>query len=577
MRRRTWRTGDIDGNVLGQRRGDAPLTSSTATPSTATLASGRQLLDVLVCGALAAAAAWLVLLVAPAGGDLAAHVYRTELVRHGILVWDNFWFAGDYPLSSYSLLYYPLAAVVGNTALAIAGVVVAASFFASVVPREWPTAGRLPALAFAVLLAGQVFTAAYPFDLGLAMLMVTLWALQRGRRWLALPAMLATLGFSPLAFLFLALALLAVALRGRRLNRTTLLLATAVAAAGGAQLGLLVLLPTPALVFPYGIWRMLAGLVVAGLGAWLSLRGRAGWPLASLFLVWAVAGVAFEVVPSPVGRNILRASVFVFPLMLVAAARAGWRPRWLALTACAVALASNVLPYTAMIPDRSSSRGSKLSFWQPVIHFLDRHEPPRFRVEVVETANHWENYFLPEAGFPLARGWYVQLDIADNRALYAPGLTAARYTAWLRARAVRYVVLPHLPDEKTYGGREAALLGSGHSGLREVWSDSHASIYELPHATPLLTGRAPATVTLFGASRIAGRVTRPGVYLLRVAFNPYWKVERGSLCLSRAGDGATLLHARRAGRFAIKAIEAPGRLLAAITGGTSSAECPEGK
>jgi hypothetical protein len=324
------------------------------------------------------------------------------------------------------------------------------------------------------------------------MLMVTLWALQRGRWWLALPAMLATLGFSPLAFLFLVLALLAVASRGRRLNRTTVLLAVAVAAAGGAQLGLLVLLPTPTLVFPYGIWRMLAGLVVAGLGAWLSLRGRGGWPLASLFLVWAAAGLAFELVPSPVGRNILRASVFVFPLMLVAAARAGWRPRWLALTACAVALASNVLPYTAMISDRSSSLGSKLSFWQPTIRFLDRHERPGFRVEVVETANHWENYFLPEAGFPLARGWYVQL---------------------------------------------------------------------------------------FSATRIAGRVSRPGVYLLRVAFNPYWKVERGSLCLSRAGKGArgaTLLHAHRAGRFAIRAIETPQTLVATIAR-NDSAGCRSGE
>ncbi|HZT93432.1 MAG TPA: hypothetical protein VE985_03005 [Gaiellaceae bacterium] len=552
------------------------MLSGAAVSRSAAGTAGRELRHVLICGALAAGAASFVLLVVPAGGDLAAHVYRTALVRHGILVWDNFWYAGDYPLSAYSLLYYPLAVVVGNTALAIAGVVLAAVLFASVIAREWPSAGSLPALAFAVLLAGQVFTAAYPFDLGLAMLIASLWALQRHRRWLAVPAMLATLSFSPLAFLFLVLALLALALRQRRLDRTMVIVAITVGVAAAVQLGLLVVLPTPSLVFPYGIWRMLAGLVVAGLGAWLSVRGRAGWTLTSFFLVWAAAGVAFEAVPSPVGRNILRASIFVFPLMLVAAGRAGWRPRWLALTACAVALASNVVPYTAMIPDRSSSIGSKSAFWQPLIRFLDRHERPGFRVEVVETANHWENYFLPEAGLPLARGWYVQLDLADNRALYAPGLTAARYAAWLRARAVRYVVFPHLPGEKAYGGEEAALLASGHSGLREVWNDGRASIYELPRATPLLTGRSPATVTQFDPSRIAGRVTRPGVYVLRVAFNPYWRVQLGSLCLSRGGPTATLLHARRAGRFAIQAIETPGRLLAAIAD-TDSAECPAGR
>ena len=98
----------------------------------------------------------------------------------------------------------------------------------------------------------------------------------------------------------------------------------------------------------------------------------------------------------------------------------------------------------------------------------------------------------------------------------------------------------------------------------------------MPRATPLLTGRSPATVTQFGPSRIAGRVTRPGVYVLRVAYNPYWRVELGSLCLSHGGRTATLLHARRGGRFAIQAIETPGRLLAAIAG-TDSAACPAGR
>lgn len=549
------------------------LTSSTAlTGRPAPRWSGQRARHVLACGCLAALAAWLVLRLAPAGGDLAAHLYRTQLVRHGILVWDNLWFGGDYPLSSYSLLYYPLAALLGNTALAIGGAVLAASLFASVVGRQWPTVGRWPAVAFAVLIAGQVFTAAYPFDLGVAALLAALWALQRGRRWLAILAMLATLGFSPLAFLFLALALLALALHQRRLNRTTVLLALAVAAAGSAQLGLLALLPTPPLVFPYGIWRMLAGLVVAGFGVWLSLRGRAGWPLASLFVVWASASVALEIVTSPVGRNILRASIFVFPLMLVAAALADWRPRRLVITACAVALASNVLPYTAMISDRSSSLGSTLAFWEPSIRFLERHQPRGFRVEVVETPNHWENYFFPEAGLALARGWYVQLDIADSGALYRPGLTASSYDAWLRERAVRYVVLPHLPYETSYGGEEAALIASGRSGLREVWNARDASIYELPHATPLLTGPAPASVTRLSASRIDGWVSRPGVYRLRVGYNPYWKVRDGSVCISRSAAGATLLHVRRSGGFALQAIETPEGLVSTIAG-NDPAQC----
>jgi hypothetical protein len=180
---------------------------------------------VLVCGFLAAAFSALVVLGVPRGGDLAAHLYRTGLVRHGVLVWDNLWFAGQYPLSSYSLLYYLFAAVIGNAALGIAGVAVAAAIFASVAQREWDTVGPWPARVFAVVLAGQAFTAAYPYDMGLATLLATLWALQRGRLWLAACCIVLTLGFSPLAFVLLALALLALFLRRPRVDRRAVVVA----------------------------------------------------------------------------------------------------------------------------------------------------------------------------------------------------------------------------------------------------------------------------------------------------------------------------------------------------------------
>jgi hypothetical protein len=425
------------------------------------IAPERQAREVVACGLVAAVAASIAVLVLPRGGDLAAHLYRTGLVRHGILVWDNLWFAGQYPLASYSLLYYPLAAAVGNAVLGIAGAVFAAAIFASVATREWRSAGRWPARAFAVLLSGQAFTAAYPYDLGLATLLATLWALQRGRGRLAALCTLLTLGFSPLAFLFLALALVALFLHRRRVNRTVIAVGAATLFAGGVQLAFLTELPSPGLVYPYGVWRLLAGLAVAALGVALSLRARGGSALASLFGVWAAASVVVYLVPSPIGHNLVRASVFVFPLMLVTAALAEFRPRWLAIGAAAAALAANVLPYAPMIADRASSAGSQLSFWRPVLAFLDRHRTDAgFRVEVVPTANHWEAYYLPTAGFALARGWYRQLDIADNPTLYAPRLTAPLYRAWLRSHAVRYVVLTDLPPEAIDAPREARLLRS---------------------------------------------------------------------------------------------------------------------
>ena len=43
-------------------------------------------------------------------------------LRHGFILWDNFWYAGRYSFVTYSLLYYPLAAAFGIRALAVATV-----------------------------------------------------------------------------------------------------------------------------------------------------------------------------------------------------------------------------------------------------------------------------------------------------------------------------------------------------------------------------------------------------------------------------------------------------------------------
>ncbi|MGH3112995.1 MAG: hypothetical protein ACRDOP_05965, partial [Gaiellaceae bacterium] len=78
----------------------------------------------LVSALVAVAIGVPLVLLGPPAGDLPAHLYRTELVREGVLLWDTFWYAGHYPLASYSLLYYFPAALVGNellTLLAVAG------------------------------------------------------------------------------------------------------------------------------------------------------------------------------------------------------------------------------------------------------------------------------------------------------------------------------------------------------------------------------------------------------------------------------------------------------------------------
>jgi len=517
--------------------------------------------EVVLCAVIAAGMSLFVLLVVPPGGDLAAHLYRTFLARRGDLVWDNLWFAGEYPLVSYSVLYYLAASLVGNDAVAAVSIVLSVVLFASITLREWGPSARWPIRSFALLAAGQLFTAAYPFDAGIATLLATVWALQCRRLIVAICCAVLTLGFSPLAFLFLAIALTALWLHRRHLNRRAVLVATVLLAAGGAEFGLLAMFPSGRLLYPYGLWRLLAGLAVAGSSAAIALRAPRAYPLAMLFVVWAATSVVAYSIPSAIGHNILRASTFVFPLTLLAGVIARFRPRWLAIPALIGSLAATVVPYLSMIPTRTSTATGTLSFWRPMLTYLRAHATPSFRIEVVPTSNHWEAYFLPRTGYALARGWYRQLDIADNPILYHSPLGPSEYRAWLRREGVEYVLLPLAPLEAIDATREAALLRSGLSGLKDVWNGSDGRIYALPHPEPILSGPGEATITTLDSNRIVGQVTRAGLYTLRVHYTPYWQVTKGSICIERGKSTMTALEFAHAGTFSIRAVESPADLL----------------
>src|SRR3954469_13486143 len=135
---------------------------------------------VVVAGSIAAVLVWA----GPQGSDLAAHAYQRALyVEHGLALWNNFWYAGRYSFVTYSLLYYPLAALVGIKLLAVLTIAAAAFAFAVVVEREWGPSARWSARSFAVVWAGLVLSAAFPFALGAALSLFALWALQARRHW----------------------------------------------------------------------------------------------------------------------------------------------------------------------------------------------------------------------------------------------------------------------------------------------------------------------------------------------------------------------------------------------------------
>ncbi|MGD0167742.1 MAG: hypothetical protein ABSC51_10740 [Gaiellaceae bacterium] len=530
----------------------------------------------LICTGIAALVALLLLGVVPVGGDAAAHLYRTLLVRHGVLVWDNLWFAGQYPLVSYSLFYYLFAAVLGNSLLGAVGVVLSAVLFASIVLREWGSIARWPSYAFAVLAGGQFYTGDYPYTLAFTTLLATIWALQRRHTSLAVVCAALTLGCNPLAFLFLCLTLLALFPLSSHPRSRSIVIAVTIVVLVGVEFGALWLFPSRGLYYPFGLWRFVLGVPVGVLGSMLTLRSKGGRPLASLFVVWTIAVIAAFIIPSPFGHNLLRPAAIVFPLMLLAALLAGFKPYWLAIPAVLAAFAANVVPYLTMVSGRADP-AAKTSFWAPMLGYVARHPAPNFRLEVVPEFNHWEAYVVPKAGYPMARGWYQQLDSGDNPPLYRSRLTPTAYRAWLRSVGVRYVIAANAAPASG-AAPEANLLASGRSGLRKVFEAPSGDVYELPDATPVLTGPAPATLTSQTHRGITGWVSRPGSYLLRVHYTPYWRLMRGSLCLRHGLNGMTQVEVRRPGYFSLRALEKPSALLEIILGSDrTGTACPSNK
>ena len=522
--------------------------------------------DVLLPALLAAIASVAVVALAPPGGDTAAHLYRTFLVREGVYLWDNLWFAGHYPLASYSFLYYLPAALVGNVPLVVAASVASAALFASLARAEWGEVAVWPARAFAVLAAGPLFTGTHSYAVGLAAALGALQLLQAARRRLALASAALALGFSPLSFAFLCIAFAAVALARRRIDRFVL---PGLAALAAVELGALALFPSDGR-YPFSRLSLAAVLAVCALAGVVAARAPRARVLAAFFLLWGSACVVAFVVPSPFGDNLTRLRAVVFPLVLLTVLLARFRPRPLAVAALALALVYNLGPDVSVLPKRvEDARTAQAAFWEPALAFLRERSRPGDRVEVVPTFGHWEAWWVARAGFPLARGWYRQIDLAENPELYADPLLPRMYRAWLRRMAVRYVLLPNARLGPLGARREARLLLSGRSGLVLALRTDDWRIYELRDAGPLLTGPGEPRVDTLAHERVAGRVPSAGTYRLRIRYTRYWRVTAGDVCLARAHDGMTRLVAHAPGRFALTAADAPRSLTTALVGSPS--------
>jgi hypothetical protein len=515
-------------------------------------------------------ALWLAL--DPRTADLAAQVYRLGLYeRAGLSVFDEHWYAG-HALPGYSLLFGPLASLIGMRALAVVSVLASAALFERIVLGVYGDEAcvRWGACLFAVAAVGDVWSGRLTFALGVTLAMACAYALSRERLLVAALAAAVCAAASPVAGVLLALAGLSYALARR--DRMVLL-------AVGAPVAVVVL--SVRALFPEGGYEpypttsFAATAIVVCVFLWALPRGERNRVLRVGAVVYLVACLLCVVVRTPMGSNVERYGVLLAaPLLLCGLAGESMRTRGAARGrgsarrqgyARPIAVGVGVcvaMAWTVWGPVRETravagSRATRAAYYAPVERYLLAHGAGSERVEVPLTRSHWEAAMLAPR-LSLARGWEKQLDERYDSPLLRSGLTAAGYRAWLQQEAVAYVALPDVPLDPS-SAREGTLIRGGLPYLSEVWANGHWRVYAVSGATPLLEGRG--RLTALGSDTFAVYARAPGRLLVRVHYTRYYTVLSGHGCVASAPGGWTYVRARAAGEIVVGARFSLGRAL----------------
>ena len=518
--------------------------------------------EAMLSAGIACLLAWLLFWLGPPGSDFAAHAYQRSLfLEHGFSLWNNFWYSGRYSFVTYSLIYYPLAALIGIRLLAIATIGTATLAFAFLVGREWGPLARWSSRTFAVVWAGTVLSAAFPFALGMALALLALCALQAEARWRFAGLVVLTLMASPVAFLLLVVFLAALAL-ARAGDRSRLVLAgVTVIACGLVELVIWRVFPGGGR-YPFSFPELLAACTFCVIGGAITWRVEQAHVLRWVFPVYFVACAAVFFIPSGIGENVARLRYIALPIAVLALSLRNFRPRFVAFVVLILALSWNTAPLVASFNHGRSDPASNESYWMPTIQYLQSNLEPSYRVEAVDTVGHWPAVYLARANIPLARGWFRQDDFPQNDVLYSE-MGAQAYLDWLRKLAVRYVVLTNAPPD--YSAREEAkLLRSGHTGLRPVLETNDVTIYSVSSPHELVSGPGDPRVLALTQTELRLKLDQPGRYRLAVRYSPYWHAE--DACFIEQKDGMMTLVARRAGVLRLDFSVNAGRALANLKG-----------
>jgi hypothetical protein len=537
--------------VAGEQAGAArALSARPSLPQRAADAVRRH--PELVTAALCA----VILAAGIRGPDLPAQNYRVWLLRHhGLVVFDSHWYAG-HTLPGYSLLFPPLAAVIGARLLGAVSCVAATAAMTRLLRRDRATGHSLALLWFAVVVTVDLAVGRLPFALGLAAGIGALVAAREDRRvWCAVLSV-ACAAASPLAAAFLLLA--AVAwwpdagwARVWPLGLAGIGIAAAQVFGEGGT-------------FPFEPLDLVAVLAIGVLAA--ALFGRDSALLRRGAVLYALAGLALYFVPNPIGGNVERlGALLAGPVAAYALVRRDRLRRWLLALGAVPMLVWQLAP----VPDAiatSYSPSAHSSYYRGLVRYLDAHGGRTQRIEVPLTKARWETDYLATT-FALARGWERQVDLQHNAVLYRPHLSAADYYTWLRGNAVHWVALPDVALDGSESGERTLLTGPPLPYLSPVWRDAHWRLWEVRDATALVSG--PAVLTSLDVSRFTLRATDAGTATVLLRWTRFWRVTAGHACVSPTPDGWTAVQLFGPGTVTVSAVVNPSSLVGA--GGGCSA------
>jgi hypothetical protein len=441
--------------------------------------------------AVAAALAIVYLIWAPASHDLAAATFRADLFeRDGFTDWNEAWYGGHHVLS-YSMLYPPLAALVGVREVGALAVVAAAAVFAALAHRRFGgRAATVASMWFAVAVASWLLTGRIPFLLAVPFGLGAVLAADLRRPWWAVAlAALCSLA-SPVAGLFAALAGAAMWLGDVRGSSFAAAAANLRSEGRGAVLspgrrepaaivaGALVPIAVLNIVSPVGgvepfvFSAFVAIPLLAALALWLLPPERRALRM-GVALYAALAVVVF-VIPNPLGGNVTRLGALLAGPVAVLVL---WpRGRWVVLAVSLPLLYWQLVAPVRDVRKAAGDEATERAFFTPLLAELCQLDPER--VHIPPTENRWEAaYVAPE--HPIARGWLRQLESDDFDLFTDDRLDPAAYRDWLADHGVDYVAVAPEADLDYLAEDEAELIEGGLEYLQPVWRNPDWELYRV--------------------------------------------------------------------------------------------------